>query len=67
MHDCPGGCGTQVPYHQLACKLCWGRLPRVLRDDINDQWRLRRLRRPNRHAQAIRAASLWYRRNPIDT
>lgn len=65
-HDCPGGCGTQVPRHHLACRPCWFRLPAPLRDDVNAGWRSRRAD-PAKHRRALRAASIWYRANPVVT
>lgn len=62
-HDCPGGCGAQVPRHQLACKPCWYRLPKPLRDDVNAGYRTRATD-PSAHRRALREASLWYRANP---
>lgn len=58
-HDCPGGCGAQVPQHHLACKSCWWRLPAVLRDDVNAGWRKRRTN-PSAHRRALHAAFMWY-------
>lgn len=38
-HSCPG-CGTPgIPRSMFACKPCWYRLPKPLRDDINHGWR----------------------------
>lgn len=62
-HDCPGGCGTQVPQRQLACKPCWFRLPRALRDAVNNAYQ-RRAKDPTAHKQAIRIAYQWYQNNP---
>jgi len=39
-HACPGGCGRAgIPSYQLACRGCWYRLPRDLRERINHAWR----------------------------
>lgn len=62
-HDCPGGCGAQVPRHQLACKPCWFRLPKPIRDDINAGYR-KRTADPGPHRRAMRVAFLWYSDNP---
>ncbi len=62
-HDCPGGCGGQVPRHQLACKPDWFRLPLPLRKAINAAY-LARARNPTAHRAALRAAFDWYRANP---
>lgn len=63
LHSCPGDCGAQVPRHQLACKPCWGRLPKPLKDDVNTAYRHRAENR-RAHVLALRAAMDWYRRNP---
>lgn len=62
-HDCPGGCGTRVNRVLLACRLCWQRLPAMLRDRVNATYR-RRTQDPRAHRDAVREASLWYRNNP---
>ena len=63
-HDCPGGCGAQVPHHQLACKPCWFRLPKPLRDDVNIGYRRRATDAAVSHRRALRDAFAWYRGNP---
>lgn len=65
-HPCPGGCGADVPHHQLACKPDWFRLPKPLRDEINAAYPRRRAN-PLRHTRAIAEASRWYRANPRQT
>lgn len=62
-HDCPGRCGSRVPQHQLACKPCWSRLPRPLRDNVSSAYRIR-MRKPSAHREALVAALAWYRTNP---
>lgn len=62
-HGCPGDCGAQVPKHQLACKPCWYRLPKPLRDAISSAWRHRQ-QNPAAHRAALGAAMRWYRANP---
>jgi hypothetical protein len=62
-HGCPGDCGAQVPRHQLACKPCWFRLPKDLRDDVNYACR-RRAVDASSHRRALRAAMNWYHDNP---
>lgn len=52
-HDCPGGCGQQVPRHLLACLDCWWLLPTELRHAIQ-RGGMHRLR-------AVSAAVQWYR------
>lgn len=64
-HPCPGGCGAQVPRHQLACKPCWFRLPGALRAAVGFAYR-RRVRDPGPHREALATALQWYRTNPID-
>lgn len=59
-HACPGGCGTQVAHHMLACKPCWSRLPKPYRDAVNDSYR----RDSRSHRSAMAAALAWYRDNP---
>lgn len=61
-HACPGRCGAQVPYAQLACKPCWVRLPKPLKDDINAAY-LRRRHEPLAHLRAVQAARDWYQAN----
>lgn len=61
-HECPGGCGFEVPQHQLACKRCWFKLPKHLRDDVNAAYR-RRASDPVAHRRALVAALSWYRDN----
>lgn len=63
-HPCPGGCGAAVPRTKLSCRACWYRLPKPLRDDIEDAYRLRFYGGGLAHAQALAAASRWYRANP---
>ena len=62
-HDCPGGCGAQVPRHHLACPRCWSRLPAYLRDPVNAAYRTRRSN-PGAHRSAVSTAVTWYRNNP---
>lgn len=62
-HGCPGDCGARVPRHQLACKPCWYRLPKPLRDAVNGAYRHRQ-QNPAAHRSALAAAMDWYRRNP---
>jgi hypothetical protein len=64
-HPCPGGCGAEVPQHQLACKPDWFRLPKPLRDEIGAAYARRRAN-PMRHLRALGEASKWYRANPKD-
>jgi hypothetical protein len=52
-----------VPRHQLACKPCWFRLPKIYRDEVNAAYR-RRATDPSLHRRALRQAFAWYRDNP---
>ena len=61
-HSCPGGCGLQVPQHQLSCKRCWFTLPKPMRDDINAAYR-QRAADPVAHRRLVVAALSWYRDN----
>ncbi|MFL6113656.1 MAG: hypothetical protein ACJ786_20195 [Catenulispora sp.] len=63
-HPCPGSCGVVVPHHQLACSPCWCRLPKPLRDDVNDAYRNRRRDGALLHMRAVSKAYDWYRANP---
>lgn len=57
-HDCPGGCGAQVPHHLLACRDCWWELPAPLRNAF---------RRPGANRlTAVGEALAWYRANMRD-
>ena len=64
-HDCPGGCTGQVPRHQLSCRPCWYRLPKVLRDDVNAGYR-KRATDPYAHRRALIAAYHWYDSHPLE-
>jgi len=59
-HTCPGQCGTQVPYRLLACKPCWWRLPKPLRNALNTSHR----KGGPAHRGALQAALRWYANNP---
>jgi hypothetical protein len=65
-HPCPGGCGADVPDHQVACKPDWARLPKPLRDEIDAAYTRRRAD-SLRHARAVSQALRWYRANPAET
>lgn len=62
-HTCPGCKSVQVPRHKLACRPCWYRLPRALRQRINDAYR----RDSAAHRGALREAFDWYRDHPAVT
>jgi hypothetical protein len=34
-HECPGGCGRQLPTCVVACRTCFGQLPASLREAYN--------------------------------
>lgn len=59
-HTCPGRCEREVANHMFACPPCWSRLPRDLRQPINDNY----LRDPRAHMLAMADAQRWYRENP---
>jgi hypothetical protein len=60
-HDCPGGCGAQVPHHRFACPGCWGRLPRDLARAITGNFR----RDFAAHVAAMTDARRWYGKHPL--
>lgn len=60
-HTCPGCSKREVPRHQLSCRPCWYRLPKNLRDDLNNAYHRGT---PEDHAAAMRACLDWYRDNP---
>lgn len=60
-HDCPCGCGGQVPRRMFACKPGWFRLPKEIRDRI---WSAHRAGLAGKHRDAMAAAMIWYRANP---
>lgn len=64
LHTCPGGCGRNVAHHMVACKPCWFRLPKHLRDTV---WRA--IRGPGagspEHTDALIAAFDWYADNQL--
>jgi hypothetical protein len=62
-HPCPGGCGTQVPQHKLACPLDWARLPQDRKAEVLAAWRTRTTD-PMGHLRAVARAKSWYLRNP---
>lgn len=68
-HGCPGDCGETVARHQLACRRCWFRLPKPLRDRIDGAYRARRsapfdAARIRAHRQLLVEATTWYRDHP---
>jgi hypothetical protein len=59
MHDCPGCGDVSIPSGQVACRPCWYRLPKSIRDQI---WDI-----PVGtfgHLRAVARAHTWYRENP---
>lgn len=63
LHECPGKCGTKVLPAMLACRACWGRLPRHLRQAVAYAYPKRRTQ-PRLHRAALTEALAWYRDNP---
>lgn len=59
-HECPGGCGAEVPQHQLACRTCWRKLPEALRHQVNVAYRNRYVNR-RAHIVAMHEALQWLR------
>lgn len=55
-HHCPGRCGRTVPNHMFACRVCWLRLPRDLRQPITANYRRDR----DAHSVAMADAGRWY-------
>jgi hypothetical protein len=54
-HDCPGGCGADVPRRLLACRDCWWLLPTDLRRAVQ--------RGGTGRLHAVADALRWYREN----
>ena len=62
-HECPApGCTAPVPFHQLACRKDWYRLPRSLRNALNDAYHGAG-QGSDEHTVAMRACLTWYREN----
>jgi hypothetical protein len=61
-HDCPGGCGQQIPQRHLACKWDWYRLPTDIRTAVWNGYRLQRW--GPEHSAALADALDWYAANP---
>lgn len=60
-HECPGGCGEQVPQARLACRTDWFRLPKAIRAAV---WEAYREGQFAAHRAALADAADWYRDNP---
>lgn len=58
-HDCPGGCGREVPHSKLACSDCWWLLPVEHRKAVTNAGSLIRL-------GVVGEALRWYRENMAD-
>ena len=58
MHDCPGGCGTLVPYEWEPCVDCWRQLPPGLGLKLTRAFH-RRFSDPDTYHVATVAAALW--------
>jgi len=55
-HECPAnGCTARVPYHQLACRPHWYRIPKPFRDAVWRTYQQEGQGSPA-HTAAIRAA-----------
>ncbi len=63
-HDCPGGCGLQVPDRLFAEAVCWFRLPHRIRAAIVRAYRFRG-REPMAHLRAMGEARTWFRNHPM--
>lgn len=62
-HECPGG-SHRVGSDQLACRVCWFKLPKDLRNEIWTAWRHRvGPEGYKRHADAIQRAVGWFKAN----
>lgn len=55
-HDCPAGCGLQVPRSQFACRSDWYRLPAGMREAITTNYRVDF----GAHMEAMIEAQTWY-------
>lgn len=55
-HDCPGGCGAEVPYRLLSCRSCWWLLPQEMRRRISNGTSDERL-------DTVSEALVWYKDN----
>lgn len=55
-HECPRrGCTRRVPFHQLACRDGWYRIPKPFRDAVWNAYHEHGMGSPE-HGAAIRAA-----------
>lgn len=56
-HPCPTGCGVpDVPDDRLACRQCWGLIPKPLQQAVYRNWDHGRGRGSQAHTAAMRAA-----------
>lgn len=64
-HECPGGgCTERIGSDRLACRNCWFRLPKALRNEIWEAYRNRvGPEGYRRHRNAVQAAVEWYVEN----
>ena len=53
-HDCPGGCGREVPHRKLSCPDCWWLLPVELRKAVTHG---------TNRLTAVGEAARWLREN----
>jgi hypothetical protein len=58
-HECPGGCGREVPHNKLACPDCWWLLPIDMRKAITGA-------RGRNRLQLVGEAVGWYREHVVD-
>jgi hypothetical protein len=71
-HACPGCRTVEIAGNQLACKACWFRVPRPIRDRITRAWAAKR-RYPHdgdliaAHRKAVGDALTWYREHSDGT
>jgi hypothetical protein len=66
-HLCPGCEDVLVEAGRLSCPPCWFRLPKDIRDRINDAWKATRRHAPGAyraHREAVLLALRWYHINP---
>lgn len=63
--DCPGGCGREnVPSHLVACRRCWFRLPKSLRNTV---WNALYSGDLKVHVSALADVMEWYQTHPLAT
>lgn len=60
-HACPGGCGTQVDRTRYACRPCWFRVPKDMRQAIYAAWHASD---HSAHRAAMADAKVWLDAHP---